>query len=1630
MRKTLHFVKNAFLAFTVAVMTVCLGFAIKTVVPSRASAASAPNIGTPAATYCLGASGQDNQNVYYFDDFSAGWTAAVRRSVESMTSNTLVKVVLYADWQASDPEAGFGADGIAFSNGRIHVPKGAHIWLDLGGYKIDRNLTQGVEEGNAISVAGTLEIDGSDGGKITGAYNTSSYGGALMVQNGTVNLRSGEISGNKVSGTNNAYGAGVFLSGGATLNVYNKGKISNNTVVGGNGIGGGVAIYNDATFTMNGGTITGNGYETGVVLNGGGIGIATSNSLSQPTVTLLDGSVTNNGAVNGGGIAVCGKASVILSGTNVAISGNTATASGGGLYVADKDAAVTLSGSRILQNTASVGGGVSVQNGKFDVTGGDVTRNVANSTGAALSVAGGSVKMTSGNISSHTSEANDNAVISITGGSTELAGGQITKNTSQNGAIISVNGKLTVSGIVTGNQSNVGAVVLEANADLTLAGNVLLAENGLFENASTQRNLVLTEGGNLPSFGTLGANAKVGITVKDGADFKVSTQTLSAAYGEFNAQAGTEQLYRNPMDVLVADIVGQKFVLNAAANVVGVKETVSFTVTYGDGTDETYIYGISKEEAGYRAYVGTSFVYGDKTVTSVVYRCGDNQSPSNCWDTSNTNAGSYGVNCGDYLFSVVIAPYAVSSNELTCTVENADNIVYNGKAQTPAVTVTLRRGGAAEITLAADDYTVDYGTNNVKAGNVTATVTLKRNYSGKATVGFTVRPSETTYEIEWQYYSETKDETNPMLTVKEWKTLEGDAFKKVFVYDPSTVNQNARIRAKLTAGTGDGQTIETVYMSSVLTGSLPIADTQRNANMRLVLTRSGSTSELGYFGEVLSAGIDYIFTVEGSGNYTLPESRSCNVVMNTLTVALSAEDFELETTEEQILLIDGSEEFFDSYVDPITGEDVTLENSVARYTGTPIVLEVNEEFSLSDGRQLKDLGLRYAISSLNITNAAAGTTGASGEVHEIVTTITVTPTDGVAFAGSTQSFVLTKEWRIVTMNNDIRYEDGREVTNSSFSGWNYCEGNSVTGFRPEHGDTIIYTYTQIGNVSPVRQFAVVFENDETNAAKKYYEVKTENGAIVADTMREITVEDYFATFNRTLAAGTYRLTVRVPASEALGGSHTHWWEGGRDQYSDLDTVYNEFERSFTFTVAPYSVSSGLEWNVGFNYEFITNRVEYNGQANNTPQLSVTLHGVQLVEGEDYILTSSQINVGTAELTIEGINSLTGRLKLEETYKIVKAHNVWSQVPNVIRWNYGSYDSAVNVFEAVPALLDDESDLVFGVASDEAGQEFVEGLEAFSLEYGFVPDAIAEKLQKLPAGIPYFLIVTVKGNDNYSALEPAIVEFRVFTATNSWEVTPGIASWTTGRYDAARNAVQGSARFGMAEIVVKDSKGNVVYSAVGETVTVDKLASAKAGSYTLTARVAGSNDYSALTDYTFNFNVFKQPGLAWWAIMLIVISALALAAAILLILWKRGVFRILTHKLLVSIRTQATVDATIAAVRANRAEAESRAAIAAAEAAERAKKRKEALEAARNGTAEEQAASAEEKPAEQTAASETEQPVEEKPAEQTAASETEQPAQEKPAQQAESETAEGNAPNAEAAVADAAAANEGNDASEE
>ncbi len=125
-------------------------------------------------------------------------------------------VTLLADWTAAANGAStsFGA-GTGFESGALLVPSGTKITLDLNGKNINRALTQGVANGNVITVHGALTIKDSSSpdvtsqGTITGGYNntdgTYSGGGILMMAGCNLTIEGGNIAGNKSFG----WGGGV-----------------------------------------------------------------------------------------------------------------------------------------------------------------------------------------------------------------------------------------------------------------------------------------------------------------------------------------------------------------------------------------------------------------------------------------------------------------------------------------------------------------------------------------------------------------------------------------------------------------------------------------------------------------------------------------------------------------------------------------------------------------------------------------------------------------------------------------------------------------------------------------------------------------------------------------------------------------------------------------------------------------------------------------------------------------------------------------------------------------------------------------------------------------------------------------------------------------------------------------------------------------------------------------------------------------------------------------------------------------------------------------------------------------------------------------------------------------------------
>lgn len=528
-----------------------------------------------------------------------------------------------------------------------------------------------------------------------------------------------------------------------------------------------------------------------------------------------------------------------------------------------------------------------------------------------------------------------------------------------------------------------------------------------------------------------------------------------------------------------------------------------------------------------------------------------------------------------------------------------------------------------------------------------------------------------------------------------------------------------------------------------------------------------------------------------------------------------------------------------------------------------------------------------------------------------------------------------------TAPNNLRTaEDGKVPTSDVLQGWTFAVTNEVQGyaFRPEHGDTVFYTYYKEGVEEYVGRLAIYYTRETSTAAMRFYEVAEEGGVLTRGELISA-AQDYLYTYHYTLKAGKYRLEVSVPQIESTG-SHRHWFEDD-EVASDNGVTYPALTSNFTFTIASYELNANsYTSDPNLHVEFPEAKfIAYSGKADGVVRPVITLYNKVLVENEDYELSTSSVDVGTSPLTIKGINSLEGAFTIEDAFTIIQASNGWSDVPSIWPWAYNTFDRAINLISAEPEF--GRSAMWFSISRDEEGEDLIGGLEHITLdENGQVPAEAAEILKALHAG-EYYLCGFVDETDNYEGLSPKPIGFRVFVATNRWEVAPSVNSWTEGEFDLEEERIVASAVYGSVHILIVDDKETVYFDSDNE---INILSEAKPGRYTLTAYVDAADDYYGLDVYTVVFEVFKKPALPWWATMSIVVGAVAAAALVIFILWKQGVFQILTEKIVVSARTHATVDATLAYIRASKKMEEGKQSV------EEAKRREREAEAAGKDTA--------------------------------------------------------------------------------
>jgi len=289
---------------------------------------------------------------------------------------------------------------IALTTGFLYIPSGSDITL-TGNYALSVTGNTSV-----IDNRGTLTLDG-----ITISGGSSNTGGGGVRNYGTLNMLSGEISGNNATGFWQ-HGGGVFNS--SVFNMYG-GTISSNAVAAAIGAG----VYNSGTFTMNGGTISNNN------AGWGGGGVASSGSF-----TMTGGAISDNTAVMSVGGGVYNNGTFTMH--SGIISGNTAPDNGGG-GVRNGDGTFILHGGTIIGNTSWSGGGVSnATPGFVYIYGGTISNNITNNYAGIGNH--GTLTMNGGIISGNTALVSDGGGVGNSGAGANFTmnGGTITNNTANN----------------------------------------------------------------------------------------------------------------------------------------------------------------------------------------------------------------------------------------------------------------------------------------------------------------------------------------------------------------------------------------------------------------------------------------------------------------------------------------------------------------------------------------------------------------------------------------------------------------------------------------------------------------------------------------------------------------------------------------------------------------------------------------------------------------------------------------------------------------------------------------------------------------------------------------------------------------------------------------------------------------------------------------------------------------------------------------------------------------------------------------------------------------------------------------------------------------------------------------------
>ena len=266
-----------------------------------------------------------------------------------------------------------GGCEIEIDNDGVLIEGNQAIYQQANKDKLESVKTACGQGGGILIEKGTFRMSA---GTIRNNYASLNGGGVSCYVSRIVGDVTAEITGGEISGNSAGIsGGGIDLyadknTGSSDLNDvvvnFTGGILHSNSAKNGGGIYVGINSANStATMTINSSYTESTIYGNTATENGGAIG------LNNGTVTVKSGNFFNNTAGRGGAIYL-GTGNMSMN--NVCIHENTATYSGGGVYLANGK--LTIEGAeknKIVKNTAnstanSTGGGIHIQNGKLEMT--------------------------------------------------------------------------------------------------------------------------------------------------------------------------------------------------------------------------------------------------------------------------------------------------------------------------------------------------------------------------------------------------------------------------------------------------------------------------------------------------------------------------------------------------------------------------------------------------------------------------------------------------------------------------------------------------------------------------------------------------------------------------------------------------------------------------------------------------------------------------------------------------------------------------------------------------------------------------------------------------------------------------------------------------------------------------------------------------------------------------------------------------------------------------------------------------------------------------------------------------------------------------------------------------------------